>query len=178
MDRGSVELLIRESGCDDYKWMSGKDVVVAQWPRFKCMYGCSSYGNKGACPPSVPSVAECREFFGEYEHIAVIHFQKELKKPEDRKAYSRKTNAGLLKLERSVFLAGYQKTFLLFMDECRICEECPGTHAECKNLQLSRPCPEGLGVDVFATVRKIGYPIAVLTDYRQPMNRYAFLMVE
>jgi len=66
----------------------------------------------------------------------------------------------------------------LFMDECRICEECPGTRLECKNLHLSRPCPEALGVDVFATVRKLGYPIEVLTDYAQEMNRYSFLVME
>jgi predicted metal-binding protein len=83
-----------------------------------------------------------------------------------------------LKLEKAAFLAGHQKAFLLFMDECRMCEECPGTRNECKNLQLSRPCPEGLGVDVFGTVRKQGFPIEVLTDYRQEMNRYAFLMIE
>jgi hypothetical protein len=53
----------------------------------------------------------------------------------------------------------------------------PGECCECKNLQLSRPCPEGLGVDVFATVRKMGFPIEVLTGYMQAMNRYSFLMV-
>jgi predicted metal-binding protein len=177
MDRTKIESIIRENGYDDFKRISGKDVVVSQWPRFKCMYGCSSYGKKGSCPPSVLSVAECREFFGEYEHIAVIHFQKKLNKPEDRKGFSQKTNAKLLKLERAAFLAGHQKAFLLFMDECRICKDCPGTRSECKNLQLSRPCPEGLGVDVFATVRKLDFPIEVLTDYKQAMNRYSFLMV-
>jgi hypothetical protein len=35
-----------------------------------------------------------------------------------------------------------------------------------------------MAVDVFSTVRKIGYPIEVLADYRQAMNRYAFLMIE
>ena len=103
MDRAKIESIIRENGYDDFKWISGKDVVVSQWPRFKCMYGCSSYGKKGSCPPSVPSVAECREFFSEYEHIAVIHFQKKLNKPEDRKEFSQKTNAKLLKLERAAF---------------------------------------------------------------------------
>ena len=38
--------------------------------------------------------------------------------------------------------------------------------------------PESLGVDVFATVRKLGYPIDVLSSYDQEMNRYAFLMIE
>ena len=142
------------------------------------MYGCSSYGKKGSCPPSVPSVAECREFFSEYEHIAVIHFQKKLNKPEDRKEFSRKTNAKLLKLERAVFWPAIRRRFCSFMDECRMCEECPGTRAECKNLHSPDPVPKGLGVDVFATVRKLGFPIEVLTDYRQAMNRYSFLMVE
>jgi len=178
MERAKIESIMRENGYDDFKWISGKDVVVSQWPRFKCIYGCSSYGQKGACPPSVPPVAECREFFREYEHIAVIHLQKKLGKPDDRKEWSRKINTRLLKLEKAAFLSGHQKAFLLFMDECRICEECPGTRNECKNLQLSRPCPEGLGVDVFATVRKLGFPIEVLTDYGQEMNRYSFLMIE
>ena len=51
---------------------------------------------------------------------SILHFQKKLNKPEDRKEYSRKTNARLLKLEKAAFLAGHQKAFLLFMDECRI----------------------------------------------------------
>jgi hypothetical protein len=33
-------------------------------------------------------------------------------------------------------------------------------------------------VDVFATVRQVGYPIEVLTDVTAPMNRYAFLLIE
>jgi predicted metal-binding protein len=177
MDRLKIESIMRENGYDDFKWISGKDVVISQWPRFKCMYGCSSYGKKGSCPPSVPSVADCREFFSEYEHIAVIHFQKKLNQPEDRKEYSRKTNARLLKLEKAAFLAGHQKRFCCSWTSAG-CEECPGTRSECKNLQLSRPCPEGLVVDVFSTVRKLGFPIEVLTDYRQAMNRYSFLMVE
>lgn len=178
MKLNKVSSIFREKGYQDFKWISGEDVVVSQWPRFKCMYGCDSYGKKGTCPPSIPSVAECCQFFSEYETIAVFHFAKKLEAPEDRKEFSRKTNARLLNLEKAVFLAGYQKTFLLFMDECRICDDCPGTRIDCKHPDLARPCPEALGVDVFATVRKIGYPIEVLSDYKQEMNRYAFLMVE
>lgn len=178
MDRKKIELIICENGYNDFKWISGSDVVVSQWPRFKCMFGCSNYGKKGNCPPSVPTIRECREFFNEYENIAVIHIQKTLDDPKDRKAWSRKTNLHLLNLEKAAFLAGNHKAFLLFMDECQICEECPGNRIECKNLQLSRPTPEALGVDVFATVRKLGYPIEVLTDYTQEMNRYSFLMIK
>jgi hypothetical protein len=43
---------------------------------------------------------------------------------------------------------------------------------------MARPTPESMAMDVFATVRKIGYPIDVLYDTSQQMNRYAFLMIE
>ncbi len=178
VDRKHIESIIRGNGYNDFKWIAGSDVLVSQWPRFKCIFGCSTYSKKGACPPSVPSIAECRDFFSEYKSIVVIHIQKQLDNLEQRKEWSRQTNLHLLKLEKAAFLAGYYKAFLLFMDECQICDECSGKRNECKNSHLSRPSPEALGVDVFATVRKLGLPIEVLTDNTQEMNRYSFLMIE
>jgi hypothetical protein len=35
-----------------------------------------------------------------------------------------------------------------------------------------------MAADVFSTVKQVGYPIEVLQDYSQTMNRYAFLLVE
>jgi predicted metal-binding protein len=99
-------------------------------------------------------------------------------KPEDRHAWSQQVNQGLVKLEREVFLAGHQKAFLLTMDSCQICSECPGKREECKSPKSARPTPEALAVDVFSTVRKCGYSIEVLADYAEAMNRYAFLLVE
>ena len=46
MDRAKIESIIRENGYDDFKWISGEDVVVSQWPRFKRTHGCSSYGKR------------------------------------------------------------------------------------------------------------------------------------
>jgi hypothetical protein len=43
---------------------------------------------------------------------------------------------------------------------------------------MMRPCPESMGVDVFATVRKYDLPIKVLKDYDDEMNRYAFLLID
>ena len=80
--------------------------------------------------------------------------------------------------EIEVFLSGYQKTFLLFMDTCYVCADCSGKREECKNPRSARPTPEAMAVDVFSTVRQYDYPIEVLSDYAQPMNRYALLMVE
>ena len=71
MDLNKIESIIRENGYEDFRWISGEDVVVCQWPRFKCMFGCSTYGKKGTCPPSVPSIEDCREFFNEFLEIIV-----------------------------------------------------------------------------------------------------------
>jgi hypothetical protein len=43
---------------------------------------------------------------------------------------------------------------------------------------VARPGPDALGIDVYATVRGIGYPIQVLKDTTAPTNRYAFLLIE
>ena len=170
--------LFAEHGYRDFKWLHPKDIVVSQWVRMKCMYGCKSYGRNASCPPNVPSVADCRQFFDEYTRAALFHFEKRVEKPEDRHAWSRKLNHGLLELERAIFLAGHQKAFLLAMDSCGICASCPGTRDACKQPRSARPSPESMAVDVFTTVTRQHYPIEVLSDYSKTMNRYAILMIE
>lgn len=177
-DRKELETLFGEHGFTDFKWIEPKDIIVAQWVRMKCTFGCSNYGKNATCPPNVPSVAECRAFFDEYATMAVFHFEKAFEKPEDRHAWTREINRALLKVERGVFLAGNEKAFLLFMDSCELCSDCPGARDECKHPKSARPTPESMAVNVYSTVRQAGYPIQVLADYSQAMNRYAFLLIE
>jgi predicted metal-binding protein len=177
-NREELEALFEKHGYTDFKWIEPENIVVSQWARMKCMFGCGEYGRNASCPPSTPSVAECRQFFDEYDTAVIFHFAKTVDKPEDRHAWTRKVNLALLELEREVFLSGHRKAFLLFMDTCPICADCPGIREECKHPRQARPTPEAMAVDVFATVRQYGYPIEVLTDYSNQMNRYAFLMLE
>ena len=176
--RKILEDLFEKHGYRDFKWIDPKDIVVSQWVRMKCMFGCKSFGKCGACPPNTPSVSECQMFFRGYQKAVVFHFSKRVNKPEDRHAWTRKVNLKLLELERGIFLSGYCKTFLLFMDSCNLCASCSGVREKCKQPKLSRPTPESMAMDVFGTVRKIGYPIEVLSDYTEEMNRYAFLFIE
>lgn len=177
-DQALLQKLFQEKGGNDFRWIDPTEIVVGQWVRMKCMYGCPDYGRNASCPPNTPSVAECRDFFLEYRLGAVFHFTNKLDDPEDRHAWTREVNKRLLELEREVFIAGYQKAFLLFMDNCKLCRDCAHTRATCRNRKLARPTPEGMGVDVFATVAKFGYPIEVLAGYEEEMNRYAFLLIE
>ncbi len=173
-----LEGLFRQHGFTDFRWIDPQRIVVAQWVRMKCMFGCGVYGKNASCPPNVPSVAECERFFREYQQAVVLHFQKQMDKPEDRHAWTREVCSDLLKLERDVFLSGHERAFLLFMDNCSLCADCPGERAKCANPRLSRPTVEAMAVDVYTTVRQIGYPIQVLPDYTQAMNRYAMLLVQ
>jgi predicted metal-binding protein len=177
-ERKELEALFDKHGLADRAWIDPKDIVVAHWVRMKCMYGCRHYGHNAACPPNTPGVAECRRFFDEYHLAVVLHFEKAVDKPEDRHAWTKGVNEDLLSLEREVFIAGHPKTFLLFMDSCGLCGECAARREECHNPRQARPTPEGMAMDVFSTVRQYGFPIEVLSDYGQKMNRYAFLLIE
>ena len=177
-NREVLEELFRKHGYSEFRWIDPKKIVVAHWVRMKCRFGCDEYGRTCSCPPNVPPVEECRRFFNNYSAAAVFHFEKRVDKPEDRHAWTRAVNRKLLELEREVFISGYPKAFLLFMDSCTLCPECAGSRDECRYPELMRPTPEALAVDVFSTVRALGFPIAVLADYDQAMNRYAFLLVE
>ncbi len=174
----ALEKMFERHGFGDFRWLDPKKIVVAQWPRMKCLYGCAEYGKTPACPPNAPSVAECERFFREYRWAVLFHFEKAVARPEDRFAWTRKLNLRLLKLERDIFLSGHEKAFLLFLDSCNICTECPGKREMCKQPKKARPTADALAVDVYTTVRQAGYPIAVLSRYSQKMNRYAFLLIE
>jgi predicted metal-binding protein len=176
--RQTLDAIFKKKGYTDYKWIDPRKIIVAQWVRMKCTFGCGLFGRGGACPPNTPSVAECEQFFNEYSDAVILHFEGAMDKPEDRHTWSSKINAKLVKLEREVFLAGYERAFLLFMDSCSFCKACTGERQTCKEPRMARPSPEAMAVDVYSTVRQYDFPINVRTDYDQKMDRYAFLMVQ
>ena len=173
-----LERLFTGRGFADFRWIDPAEIVTAEWVRMKCRFGCREYGRNAACPPNTPPVEACARFFREYKRAVVFRFAKTVDKPEDRHPWSRKLNLQLLEVEAEVFKAGFVKAFLLPMDSCNYCLDCAGVRAACKQLKLSRPSPDAMAVDVYATVRKIGYPIRVLAEYDEEMNRYAFLLVD
>ena len=176
-ERDRVEAILGERGFDNYTWLDPDKIVTGQWVRMKCEFGCPHFGKCAVCPPNVPSLADCERFFSEYDRAVLLQFSGTVEKPEDRHQWTRKINGGLLNLERAVFLAGYYKAFVLFVDPCNFCEECVPTRTACEHPKTARPSPEGLAVDVFTTARNAGKPIQVLDDYDKEMNRYGILLV-
>ena len=177
-ERKALDDVIRGKGYTDYKWIEPSQIITAQWVRMKCMFGCNGYGRCAACPPNTPSLDECERFFNEYQDAIILHFTGTMDQPEERHNWSKKINAKLVQLEREVFLAGCERAFLLFMDSCCFCKECAETRETCQEPRMARPSPEGMGMDVYSTVRQFGYSINVRTDFDQQMDRYAFLMIK
>lgn len=178
IDRQQLEDIFHEHGFDEFRWLAAADIAVAQWVRMKCIYGCDEFGKNVACPPNNPPVLECERFIREYSQAAIFRFVKAVPNREERRKWSREVNQRLLDLERAVFIRGHHKAFMLLMGSCPLCEECLGQLERCPHPGAARPTAEGLAVDMFATARGVGYPLEVLSDYSQPMNRYAILLIE
>jgi predicted metal-binding protein len=112
----------------------------------------------------------------EYENAIIFHFPMQSVNQNDIK----KLMSQLIELERDIFLAGYYKAFLLQFDSCQLCKECVAedTRIKCINKMMSRPGADAMGIDVYKTAHNVGYPIQVVKNRGDAMNRYAFLLID
>jgi predicted metal-binding protein len=172
-----IETILTRQGFSDFKWINPKEIVVAQWVRVKCTFGCSDYG-LGTCPPNTPSVSECDRFFKEYENGLIIRLNKFADKNAYPTDWSKEMTNKLLDIEREIFLSGYQKTFLLNQTCCNLCKDCTGNRISCKDKTRSRPSPESFAVDVYQTVRNAGLDINVVAVNPSEISRIAILLIE
>jgi predicted metal-binding protein len=177
MNKEPLDQIIKQHGFTDYKWIvPQQNIVVAQWVRFRCIFGCKNYGKKGSCPPAVPSIEECGKMIYEYENGIIFHFPMQSANRDD----IIELMLQLVKLEHDIFLEGYYKVFLLQFDSCKLCKECAAedTRIKCINKITSRPGADAMGIDVYKTAHNVGYPIQVVKDHDDTMNRYAFLLID
>lgn len=174
----SLERIFNDEGFVDYKWITPEQIVVAQWVRMKCMFGFPNYGHKGTCPSQTPSVPASERFFNEYKNGVVFHFSLQNDKSEERIKWYRETATKLIELETKVFLAGFERAYMLLFGGCYLCVDCSGERSQCKLPEMARPAPEGLAVDVFSMVKNVGNQISVKKDLSQAADRFVMLMVD
>lgn len=171
-----VDPILDSTGFDDRVWVEPVTMIVSQWVRMKCMFGCPDYGRNASCPPNVPSVPECREFFSEYSHAVLIHLVCDVP-AEARKEWYRSKQKALLDAEKHIFLSGHERTFLLSFDNCDLCDECVPLPLNCRFPYSRRPTMEAFAIDVYSSVRQHGYSISVKKDPTEPADRFALLLV-
>jgi predicted metal-binding protein len=130
------------------------DIVFDGRTILKCMFGCSSWGKGCTCPSRSNALKpwEYEPLLRKYRNVIIIG-------SPDKKV-SQDTSFAL---ERQAFLDGDVLAFS--MSDCAICAKCAGYNGEpCVNPKKARPSFHSVGIDVFATVRKLGLPIEVLQN--------------
>ena len=160
-----AELAVR-MGATDAKLIDPKNIVVKDWVRLKCQYGCGNYGKSLTCPPYSPTPEQTRKALKGYSHAILMRVPDESTGIHDM----------IAKLERHVFLHGYYSAFGLVAGPCERCEKCNLQH--CTYPRLARPSLESSGIDVYATARKNGFHIEVLKTRRQKPTYFGLLLVQ
>jgi predicted metal-binding protein len=181
----------------DLALVSTGQIVVAEWVRYKCMYGCPNYGQRLSCPPFSPTPEDTRKLLAEYSNAVIVHSQTS---PEPGKTPAQqhrhvnqcrdKLHRSVIDMERAAFLAGYYKAFALGATPCYLCKTCvvkkkpqsgtehPWTVPECRHRDIMRPPMDAFGIDIFQTVKNAGYGIGVLQTYSDTADLYALLLIE
>jgi predicted metal-binding protein len=179
----------------DFKLISTEIIVVADWVRWKCQYGCRAYGKHLSCPPYTPSVEETRRLIQCYERALVARFEAipNYDVPPIRIHHYlwdaiRIMHDTMFELERYAFLSGYYKAFAMVALPCTYCEDClperEGFELDqvakrfCEHQDKVRPAMEACGVDVITTVRDAGYELEVLTSLDEKIAFFGLLLID
>jgi predicted metal-binding protein len=150
------------------------NVVVENWVRLKCQYGCGGYGECLTCPPYSPTPEVTRKMMGEYSIGLLMQIENVL--PGKRNPSLDLKNI-VPDLEREIFLDGYYKAFGMASGPCRFCKTCD-TSDTCRHPNRARPSMEACGIDVFQTVRNIGFKLEVVKSEDAPCSRIALILIE
>jgi len=183
---------------EDLKPISTDIIVVADWVRLKCQYGCKSYGNHLCCPPFAPKPQETKAVLSEYRQAALVRFEAKPDPKLQAKGPSRalggsvtRLHKTIFELERTAFLAGYYKAFGMSAMPCNLCESCIIDEMlkkdqavfeldmlRCRHKDIMRPSMEACGIDVFQTLKNAGYSPKVIKDYSAKVELFGLLLLE
>ena len=109
-------------------------IVISQWVRFKCRYGCKGYGKHFGCPPYAPSPDETRRMVDEYSTGLLLRFDGVPGRgtfgpediPDDFHDWFRDlilwVNGTVHMLEKTAFYDGFYKAFGFGGYPCIYCE--------------------------------------------------------
>jgi len=156
----------------DYKMLnavviSPEDIYFDMRAILKCHWGCEDFFNRSVkCHSRNTTPSERIDMIKKYKHILVVHSHD-----------AGEISNTLIKLEKIAFLDGYYFAFALSV--CSLCESCFSEKGEkCPKANKVRPCEQMFCIDVYKTVRDLGFPCNVLKNKEQVQNRYGFLLID
>ena len=146
--------------------LSFSDLVFDRRVQLKCLWGCESGdGRSPKCSFRGSSHEERLEMIRTYSSILLLH-------SHDGRELSR----AVVALERQAFLDGHVLAFGIRY--CGLCRDCAVDQGKaCVQPQKIRPCESLFGIDVFSTVRRLGWPCQPLKDKTDKQNRYGLVCI-
>ena len=165
----------KSMGVSQAKIIDVRDVVVGNWVRLKCQYGCPRYGASLGCPPYSPTPDYTRKMLDEYSKGLLMYIEdvSPVESDEDKVKFQR----SVTDLEREMFLDGYYKAFTMTMGRCKLCKTCDPTKP-CLHPYEARPSMEACGIDVYQTARNSGFTLEVVTSRDSLYSRVALILIE
>lgn len=153
-------------GFDDVIEITTDSVVVTEFAKNKCAFGCSSANLKHCQANEIP-FEETGRLLASYSRAFLI------KGTPGTGEFQRK----ILEAERLAFTSGFHKAFAFWAGPCHICPSCD-LEAPCLNTKNRRPSMEGSGIDVFSTVRNNGETLKTLAARDEFIKYYGLLLLE
>jgi len=164
-----------ELGADAAQIICPDQVVVAEWVRLKCQYGCGGYGMCLTCPPHSPTPEVTRQVLRHYRQALLLRVEGTGWEQEDQQC--RRLNEVVVALERELFLAWYHRAWGMGAGPCVFCETC-NLAGPCRFPRQARPSMESSGIDVYTTVRQAGWEIEVVQTPEAPFRLFALVLME
>jgi predicted metal-binding protein len=166
-----------ELGADAAQIIPADQVVVADWVRLKCQYGCGAYGACLTCPPHSPSPEVTRRVLSHYRQAVLLRMERAGSGWKTETRRRRQMSEVVAALERELFLAGRYRAWGMGAGSCRLCKECDPS-SPCRFPDQARPSMEACGIDVYATVRQAGWEIEVVQTKESPFRLFGLVLIE
>lgn len=157
---------IKAIGFHDVFEIPPDSVVVTEFPKNKCKFGCSSVDKKHCKANDIP-LDETRRLLSTYTRALLLKGEPPTGDFQHQ----------ILEAEKIAFKAGFHKAFAFWAGPCTICPSCD-LDQPCRNTKNRRPSLEGSGIDVFETIRGQGETLETRSTKGDIIKYYGLLLLE
>jgi len=151
-------------GANNAVLVTPDDIVFDGRTILKCMFGCADWSKGCTCPSRPGSLMpwQYEPLLRKYSTVLIVH-------STDKRIAQKASFA----IESAAFLDGDVMPFS--MSDCALCgTKCAGREDKpCRDVKKARPSFHSVGIDVFATVKKLALPLVPLREEGEVENWYA-----
>ena len=171
----------RNSGLETIIPFPVEKIDVAEWVRLKCQFGCCQYGTNWCCPPASPDLEKTNAVLQEYSLALLLIGSRQCKNfylsNASRRAEQVRTWNEVVRIERKLFLQGYDKAISLVSGACALCKKCTYPKA-CRFPKERRPPIEAFSIDLIGTLKNLGINTPVAQETSDIFKYYAIILLE